>query len=65
MDAGAEAKVGMRRHAAEEVWLVGLTAHVHFHSSTHKKRDWKRTTRADLIQAAPEVLFTAPEALYY
>ncbi len=31
---GAEAKGGMRRHAAEEVWLVGLTAHVHFHSST-------------------------------
>ncbi len=28
-----------------------------------EKRDWKRTTRADLIQAAPEVLFTAPEAL--
>ncbi len=28
---GAEAKGGMRRHAAEEVWLVGLTAHVHFH----------------------------------
>ncbi len=34
MDAGAEAKGVMRRHAAEEVWLVGLTAHVHFHSST-------------------------------